>query len=82
MQYEEEDGQAMRSYIVVVQASEEANIVDHGDAGGEELDCPCQQVVPGIAPQGRVVGAVVLVGPSRVGLGLWVVEVLEVGAAA
>ena len=38
------------TYIIVIQASEQADIVDHGDARGEELNGPGQQVVPGVAP--------------------------------
>ena len=40
------------AHIVVVETSKQANIVDHGDARGEELDGPGQQVVAGVAPQG------------------------------
>ena len=44
-------GGISHTHIIVVKASKEADIVDHGDAGGEELDGPGQQVVASVAPQ-------------------------------
>lgn len=54
------------SHLVVIAASKEPHVVDHGEAGGEELNGTRHEVVAGIAMQRREVGAVVLVGVPSV----------------
>ena len=40
-----------QTYIIVVEPRKQANIVHHRDSRREELDGPCQQVVPRISAQ-------------------------------
>ena len=44
-----------QAHLQVIAAGEEADVVDHGDAGGPELDGSRQQVVPRVALQRAVV---------------------------
>lgn len=70
------------SHLVVVPAGEQADVVDHGEAGGEELNRARHEVVPGVAVQRREVGAVVLVGVAHIAALTAAVEVLHIGVAA
>ena len=70
------------AYIPVIAAREQADIVHHGNAGGEELDGSAEQVLPGVPIQGREVRAVVLVGCSDVLVLVRVVVEFEIGSAA
>lgn len=67
---------------MIVAACQETHVVHHGKAGGEELDSPRQEVVPGVSVQRAEVGAVVLVGGPSVGPLRRLVEVLHVGGTA
>ena len=67
---------------MVVAACQETHVVHHGQAGGEELDGPRQEVMAGVPMQRAEVGAVVLVGGPDVGPLRRLIEVLHVRGAA
>ena len=67
---------------MVIPAGQQAHIVDHGEAGGEELDGSSHEIVARVAVECREVGAVVLVGVADVAAALALVEVLHVGVAS
>lgn len=67
---------------MVIPAGEQAHIVNHGEARGEELDGASHQVVARVAVERGEVGAIVLVGVAYVAAALALVEVLHVGVAA